>query len=907
MSVRRLCYAVILSASVLAAAQSRVTEPYPSRPVSDREKAFALTFVGLTLDQAKAALAAADNSLITVGSALALRDLAYQNRTLKPQLALAYYQEAHIIATRLNDQLLQGNLLFGEGDSYRYLGNIEAAIDAYDASFAAYTAAGGTPGQIALPITGRALARRAMGDMEGAIEDNQMVLARGEEAGDQVGIARALNNLGNVEMAVGRFQLAREYFERGLIIARAQKQRLGEAFLLTNIANAYLEEDNPELATDYCLQGLKIKEELGSTDDLVSSLTNLARIYRSAQKPHEANQVLERALILARASNRPAYVATVLAAEGGVAMDLKADPAALGLFKEALVESRKVNDQFHENLILQDFAEAEYDLKRYADSLRDAQAELSFATTAGMSEFIAAADDLVGRNQAKLGHLAEARAAFETSVAAYETVRSNAAGGQRGRSEFLAVHGDSYQALAALDVSQGHWEDALQISEREKGRALLDLLTQGKASFSNELTVAEKKEENRLRARLTALEADQQAAATATPRDPAHTAALRQQLQTAHGAMDSFKEHMSVVHPDLDRHRGSASLITLAQTATLLPESSTAILEFEVTPTVTYLFAISRGRNGPALHVYNIPIASSTLAARVTEFSKKLAARDPGFVASASALYRLLIAPAAADLAHKRSLIIVPSGDLSSLPFQALRNPSGRYLLEDAAISYAPSLSVLRTYAAQKRVPPATPSLLAFGDPGNNLPESAREVRTVATAYNPATTRILIGSAASKENFRANAAHYDVVHLATHGLFDDRDPMYSHLILAGSGTDPNQSRTAQLDASEIADMHLNAALVVLSACETADGQYRDGEGLVGLSWAFLAAGSQAAIASQWRVGTASTTDLMIAFHRSLQQKLSTSEALRRAELSIARTPGYDHPFYWAGFVLLGAN
>jgi CHAT domain-containing protein len=909
MRARSAClrYVLLLSACGCATAQSPVTTIYPSTPVSADERAFALSLSTMTLDQAKAAMSHADKSLLSTGSTYALLALAGKVRTSHPETALLIEEEGLEIARGLKDQLLIGAVLFSEGDAHRFAGDPEAAVTAYDASLAAYSAGDAGPGRLAIPLSGRALAKRDMGDIEGAIDDARLNLAGNKEAGDQVGMARALNTLGNAEQTLGDFQQAREDYQQGLVLARAQKQRLGEAFLLNNIANAYLQEDNPELATDYCLQSIKIKEELGIKDDLVSSLVILAHIYQRARKPAEAIQVLDRASTLAHESNRPALIAVVSSARNAIEIDLQHYDVALQGLTEVVNSMHKEGNRTYEYETREEISDLELTMQHYADSARDAEQVLAFAVDGGFEGIVADAAYIDGSAQQQLGHMAQAHTAFETSVAAYEAVRENVAGGDQARSEFFSHHSEAYQALAALDASQGRAEEALLISEREKGRALLDLLTHGKSSLSKELTAPEKTEENHLRLRLATLEEQRRDAALQNVPNPSGVAALDRQMQGAHTAIGSFRERMSAAHPDLDRHRGNANLITLAQTASLVPNASTAILEYEVTPAATYLFVIVPRRGGPALHVYTLPIASSALSARVSHFSKAIAARDQGFATAASELYRLLLAPAKVDLAGKHSLIIVPSADLWHLPFQALRDPAGKYLLEAAAISYAPSLSVLHAYMMQKHSASAGHTLLAFGDPTDNLPEAAREAKTVASLYSPSEARNFTGAAATKENFNTYAAHYDIVHLATHGLFDDHDPMYSHLLFAGSTSDPSRSRTAQLDASEIADMKLSASLVVLSACETADGKYLAGEGLIGLSWSFLAAGSQSAIASQWRVASSSTTDLMIAFHRNLQQHIPKAEALRRAELTLAHDPRYDHPFYWAGFVLLGEN
>jgi CHAT domain-containing protein len=109
------------------------------------------------------------------------------------------------------------------------------------------------------------------------------------------------------------------------------------------------------------------------------------------------------------------------------------------------------------------------------------------------------------------------------------------------------------------------------------------------------------------------------------------------------------------------------------------------------------------------------------------------------------------------------------------------------------------------------------------------------------------------------------------------------------------------------EAGDVRNLKLKASLVVLSGCETARGRFENGEGSIGLSWAFLAAGARATVASQWRVESASTAQLMVAFHESWQKGASKAEALRLAALKVLAIERFHHPFYWAAFVLLGAG
>ena len=131
--------------------------------------------------------------------------------------------------------------------------------------------------------------------------------------------------------------------------------------------------------------------------------------------------------------------------------------------------------------------------------------------------------------------------------------------------------------------------------------------------------------------------------------------------------------------------------------------------------------------------------------------------------------------------------------------------------------------------------------------------------------------------------------------------------MYSHLVLAQG----DKNEDGLLEAWELMQLDLKADLAVLSACETARGRFGAGEGVIGLTWAMFVAGAPATVVSQWKVESASTRDLMLGFHRqperrrSAKAKVTKAEALRQAALKLMKNPETSHPFYWAGFVLVG--
>ena len=319
MNVRaQLSFALLLLAGGLSTGAQTV--PPPEQPaISDSDNAFATSLAAMPLEQAKSTIAQAPATQITAGAVAAVRKIADPFMAKQPELALPLYIEALQIATLAGEGKLAANLMYLIGNAYRFTGNSEEALASYNRAEPLYESADMGIYETARLHTQRGVLRMEMGDLDGGFEDNTRAVAEFRQSGDEAGIARALNNLGNAELSQAKFTLARQHYEEGLVLARKSHQRLGEAFLLNNIANTYLQEENPLLATDYCLQSIKIKEELGNKADLASSLVNLARIYQHSGRMAEALQVTQqRAAALATEVHNSVGLALAL---GGVGLD----------------------------------------------------------------------------------------------------------------------------------------------------------------------------------------------------------------------------------------------------------------------------------------------------------------------------------------------------------------------------------------------------------------------------------------------------------------------------------------------------------------------------------------------------------------------------------------------------------
>ncbi len=258
------------------------------------------------------------------------------------------------------------------------------------------------------------------------------------------------------------------------------------------------------------------------------------------------------------------------------------------------------------------------------------------------------------------------------------------------------------------------------------------------------------------------------------------------------------------------------------------------------------------------------------------------------------------------DLASGKLLCLVPDKSLHQLAFATLVSPAGKYLLEDYALCYAPSASVLvlASENARRKEHVTNESLLSIGNPEfdreNNpnlpdLPDAEAEAKVIADDY--PKRRRLLGREATRDNFLLNFSKVEVVHFAGHFVTNRQSVGNSKLLLADGDL-----RSSELGAYKLP----RAKLVVLSACETGLERYNKSEGAIGIARTLLALGAPVVVASQWKVDSEPTKDLMIAFHRNRKRNgMTSAESLRRAQLEAMSRAETNAPFYRAAFSLFG--
>ena len=303
-------------------------------------------------------------------------------------------------------------------------------------------------------------------------------------------------------------------------------------------------------------------------------------------------------------------------------------------------------------------------------------------------------------------------------------------------------------------------------------------------------------------------------------------------------------------------------------------------------------------------------------------------AGDESFVIRARRLYDILIAPGAGRLDEATDLVIVPDGCLFGLPFEALlaadADPGAgwenmQFLFRSYNTVYAPSASCFLRLRKKKYKSDYDIDLLALGDPDyagldtgaarplRALPNTRNEVENIGCMFDEKDRILLVGSSASEGELKKRISENPsrVIHIAAHGLIDPVTPVASSIALCA---EPGSGEDGYLHTLEILALPVDSRLVVLSACETATGRIGRGEGVVGLSRAFLCAGASAVVSSLWSVPDESTALLMEIFYENMTGKeISAVKAMRMARESLLETEDYSHPFHWASFITTGTN
>lgn len=480
------------------------------------------------------------------------------------------------------------------------------------------------------------------------------------------------------------------------------------------------------------------------------------------------------------------------------------------------------------------------------------------------------------------------------------------------RAAYLNDKWQAFTELALAERGRGNIDVAFTTTERMRARQLMDLLARGRPAPDARVTdTALLSRVRDVRFRIGNL----------TQRLEAQDGGLRRLRGPGLSATESAvtREALALAHEQYERllleirDAAGAGDIAPPRPATWRAVASQlaphqALLSYLTTDSTTMVFVVTRD----SVRLVDLGIRRPTLASLV-DFARGTIMRAPDEGANAwraplARLHGLLIAPVenAGLLEGMSQLLIVPHAELHYLPFGALVRRGGdgseQFLVERYDIGYTPSATTW--LQLRQRSAPAGTRVLALAPRAEQLPGSRAEVESLRVLYDQDAT-VLTGVAATEAAFRASVQHYPIVHLATYGVLNQHNPLFSFVELhGGNGED------GRLEVHEVAGLRLHARLLILSACQTAlaSGALADvpaGDDWVGLVRTFLGAGARNVIATLWAVEDRSTAEAMQRLHRRLRAGDTEIAALSQAQRETLRNPGTAGPFFWAGFVLVG--
>lgn len=788
-------------------------------------------------------------------------------------------------------------------------------------------------------LNGLGLARRTLGDTRRALEDFKSALDVSQALGDRRSEAVTWTNLGRTYDSLGETEAALNAHERSISLWTELRQPDDVDSARLDLGRLYLTMGDPEKAIDQLREGSRPLETAGPSAELAGALGDLGRALGRAGRAREGLEILERCRRMQVQVGNRRGEALALSDMGWLEDSLRQREPAWQYHSLALAGFRKIGDPTDE-------AGPLLGLGRLAQA-RDPGAATALYTQA-LRRFEAARNPLgqatalmgLARCRRRQGDLVAARELVEGALARIESMRGKPVG-LGLRTSFLASKQDFYELYVELlmelhrrQPAAGYLRRAFEACELARARGLLDALEETRTGFGSRPAPDLLARESELAGQVNAAERRRSTLADGGA-PAAQIAAAERELRRLLAESERLRDRIRRTTLGA-RALSQARPASLAEIQSQLLDPDTLLLEYALGKERSYLWVVTP----TSIESFDLPPrADLEPVARqaydlVTTPQRSLALTNMD--RTFAELSRSLLGQAASRLGARR-LLIVGDGALSYLPFAALPAPGGGEPLvarhEIVTAPSASSLLALRRERRDRRPSPASVAVLAdpvfsAGDPrvtpgrssspvdlrraaqGSRrlapLPSSGEEARAILALAPPGKTLAALGFAASRETVLSGAlSHYRILHFATHGRLNTEHPELSGIELS-SFDEQGRPREGFLGAHEIYRLHLEADLVVLSACETALGREVRGEGLVGLTRGFFHAGARRVVVSLWPVQDQPTAELMRRFYQALlRDHLSPAAALRRAQAGLRGEPGWQDPHDWAGFVLQG--
>lgn len=753
---------------------------------------------------------------------------------------------------------------------------------------------------------------------------------------------RAYILLGLINYDIGFFNKALDYylFAQKIIVKNKATMSSQYSANSNNLANLYRELNRYDEALAYYNKADSVLEAIKATRRDYTSrkviiLNNIGKIYVELDDFKQASKNLKRALSLSEAEWPEGHRLTASALVG-----LGDSYSAQELYPEAiekfdLAAKMRIDDRGQQDDMLsliylhagrayfgnKDFEKAYqyYDLAILSSPFTTLENERLY--TNATNAILSSMEKILSLDSLQNGSIART----DSLLGIYNTIIQPANRAFASQKHVSGVLSDFFEVVfnAALPTYQATQDAKMlkllwEVTEYDKSRKLITHL--------NERSALEKTLPAGLAFRQKNL---RDSIAHYTNMSISDTISYKGILIELDGKFVQLKADMEREYPEYFNLKYRHEILSTEKVHASLKKANKAVLEYYTADSIVYITAL----NGSQVMIKKIELdqelsqnISIFQAAIISPFNSQ---SHQEFVASSRVLYTRLVEPMF-DILEEKDLIIVPSGELARIPFEVLLsnevdNKQGPvdfkslpYMIKSRSISYANSITMLSSLLKrnnvqkEKKILALAPTFIAENETLSeddtlrgslgNLAWTSREVELIKQHF---PTDIYEGASANENTFKTLAGQYSIIHIASHALVDDINPMFSKVALSLNKSD--SMNDGYLHTFELINTKLNAEMAVLSACNTGYGTLEEGEGVMSLAQGFFYSGTKSVIMSLWPANDKSTTEIMDKFYEYLSKGHSKDESLLQAKLAYLKASDNikSHPFYWAQFIANG--
>ena len=600
--------------------------------------------------------------------------------------AIGYFEQARVLSRDLKDRGSEGNALNGLGTAFRLLGQAEKAIEYLKESVAIRRETKNRYGE-GSSLGNLGLAYKDLSQHEKAIECYEQALQISREVKDRSLEGRSLNGLGMASRELSHYEKAIEYFEQAIATSREVKNRVNEAALLNNLGSLYYELSRYEKAIEYLDQALAIHRELKNRNGESATLATLGNANYALGSFEKAIDYYEQALAISREVKNRTNEGKSLSVLGDAYYELGRYEKALEHYEQALLIGREVKDRSGEGIRLTSLGRVHYALGRSEKAIE--YYEQGLATSREVKDLVGEESSLhqLAEAERNRGNLVRARTLIEDRLRIAESTRSNLVSTE-SRSSLLSSVQSSYQLYTDILMlqhraapTQGFDALAVEVSERQRARSLLDLLTEAHADVRQGVDAALIERERSLGKQLN------DKAQLLTQAKPEQTVALKKEISQLENDYERAQAAIRKASPHYAALTQPQPLKLKEIQAQL--DADTLLLEYALGAEHSYLWAITKD----SLTSFELPKADliQKSALQVTELltarstnkrgesaqqrQQRITHAEVSLTDTAQALSQTLLAPVAGQLGNKR-LVIVADGALQYIPFAMLPEPS---------------------------------------------------------------------------------------------------------------------------------------------------------------------------------------------------------------------------------------